>query len=158
MPDIVTPQFLTASYPGGMVEPSRTYQASWTPALGRYTAAEVTVNHPMVPVKTGDLARSAVRRSIADGIRGELLDANPALASIPAVQTWAKGAPHHARKLGASHVKNPGDLHLQHAALVVRLERIVGGFAVRTLSRCMGIDYPSAKRWMRILRRRGLIT
>lgn len=153
------PPFLTGVRPGATPsDPTRVYQTAWMQPLGRYAATSVVVEHPISPVVTTDLASSAVRRSIAESLRQPLLDANPQLATIPAVQTWAKGSGHRGRRLAASHAKMPTAMHLQHAATVVSLERIVGGFAIRTMERCMGIDYPTAKRWMRILRRMGYIS
>lgn len=157
MTDITTPGFLTAQVPGTIDTPARTIDAAWNASEGRYTAATVTISHPMNPVKTPDLARSAVRRTIAENIREQLLAANPHLTNIPAVVTWAKGEGHHARKISKSRTLEPRSIDLEHAALVVRLERIVGGFAVRTMSRCMGIDYPTAKRWMGRLKRSEMV-
>lgn len=157
MTTIDTPDFLHLSVKGSATEPTRTIEAAWTVPLGRYTAASVTVASPMNPVLTPDLARSAVRRTIAAGLRAPLLEANPHLAGIAAVDAWVRGDGHRARRIAASRAKHPDAALLEQAALVVRLERIVGGFAVRTMERCMGINYPTAKRWMGLLRRRGMV-
>lgn len=155
MSNINTPDFLQAVLPGSATEPTRTIEASWTTSLGRYTAASVTVASPMSPVRTDDLARSAVHRSIAAGIREQLLAANPQLEDRR-YQVWADPAKR-ARTIRATWAERPTDQLLAEAATIVALERIVGGFAVRAIERCMGVDYATAKRWMGILRRRGLV-
>ena len=138
--------------------PERTLQVAWSQSDGRYVAMSVTVTHPLQPVTTHDLSRSAVRRTIADGLRPAILEANPHLASSPVVQTWAKGPNHHARKMAAAKQRHPGPEALALAALVLDLERTVGGPPVKTLARCLGLGRDEARRWadkIRRIRNRG---
>lgn len=156
MQDITTPQFITVSVPGGLHDPSRTIEAVWNRGLGRYTATSVTVARPMAPVVTDDLSASAVRRNIAAGVRTQLLEANPELAAQRIFQTWVD-PDRKSRPIRAKFAAEPTDDLLHTASLIVRLERIAGGFPVRTLQRCLGIEHADAKRWMGRLKRKELI-
>jgi hypothetical protein len=118
------------------------------PTLGRYVALSVTVEHPLYPVTGADLAHTPVRRLIANGLRAAVLEANPDLANNPVAKTWVKGDGHSARPLAKRLREKPTNELLKQAGLVLRLERIVGGRAVVTMARCMGIDYAEAKRWL----------
>lgn len=149
MVQINTPQFMSVTVPGGPDEPTRQIDAVHSPDLGRYIAATVTVSHPFEPVTTSALARSAVRRHLAQGLREQLLAANPVLGSDDRVRTWARGEDHRGRRPAAAKVAEPDEKLLASATTVLHLERIVGGHAVKTLARCFALEHEEAVRWAR---------
>lgn len=150
MSAITTPKFLTVSIGGSNNEPTRTFEVVWNEPLGRYTAISVTVTRPIAPVTTEDLSGSAVRRSIANGIRPLLLAANPELADQQVFKVWADPS-RKARPLAAHKITDPDPEVVERAATLIALERAVGGFPIRTLQRCLKIEYHDAKRLVRRL-------
>lgn len=150
MADITTPAVLTAEHPGGLQTPHRSIRATFNRSLGRYAAASVTIEHPMSPVTGDTLRRTPVRRLVADGLRAQLLAANPHL-SDPVYKTWTKGDTAHARPMARRLMQEPTPEILQEAETILILERLIGGHPVKTLQRCLGIDDRTARKWSRQL-------
>lgn len=154
MTSIQTPAVLTVSRPGTVQDPTVSITAAYKPDEGRYVAASISVEHPFGQVRSTDLRRVAVRRSIANLLRAPLAEANPDLLTDRAVKVWASGKT--ARAVSEKRAVTPGPQDLASAALVVRLERLVGGFPVRAVERACGVDYDNAKRWYRAITKGGL--
>jgi len=153
---IITPSILSVSLPGDDHEPSREATASWSQAHGRYIPVSVSLSHPFDPIKGLHLHRTSVRRLLADGLREQIVAANPGIDVIPAVKTWAQGEAHHARAIAKALREQPSSTLLAAAEVVLALETIVGGLApIRTVQRCMGIEHEDAKRWVRTIRRQS---
>lgn len=153
MTPITTPPFLSLEVPGDMQRPTLSVQAVFSQAAGRYVAASVTLANPMAPVTTRQLAASALRRTMAEQLRAPVLAANPQLGSMPVIRTWAKGTGHTGRRPAAGRVAEPSAELLHTAALVLRLERLVGGHTVKTLARCFHLEHEEAMRWAGRIRR-----
>lgn len=154
MTAVETPSMLTVQVPGDEASPTVTVLASYNAALGRYAAASVFVEHPFAEVRSSVLRRTPVRRILAEGLRPQLLEANPALGRDRAVKAWAAGK--NGRRPAAKQVASPDAAHLASAAAVLSLERTVGGFPVRAVERAFGIERADAARWVRLVRKEGL--
>lgn len=152
MQTINTPVVLEASLPGTLDDPQVVIRTTLSRSEGRYVAMSVNVQHPMRHIRSVEMRHVPVRRLIADGLRTELLAANPDLSKIPSCQIWAKGPSTRARRAAKAVVEHPSDAVLDEARTILKLERLVGGFPVRALERCLGIDYATAKKWARRLR------
>lgn len=151
---IITPSILSVSLSGSAVEPTRDATAIFSDAHGRYVPASVSLSHPFEPIKGLHLHRTSVRRLVADGLRPQIVAANPGIDQIPAVKVWAQGEAHHARTLAKALRDAPNPTLLTAAEVVLALETIVGGLKpIRTVQRCMGIEYDDAKRWVKQIRR-----
>lgn len=151
MQTINTPVVLEASLPGTLDDPQVVIRTTLSRSEGRYVAMSVDVQHPMRHIRSVELHRVPVRRLIADGLRPELLAANPDLSKTPACQVWAKGPSARAHKLAQHTATDPDAATLEAARAVLQLERLVGGLPVKALERCLGIDRATAKRWARRL-------
>lgn len=139
--------------------PGQDHQASvsamWFPQKGRYMPASVSIAHPLVPITGGVLRHTPLRAMSAQRLREPLLAANPELLKLPAVKAFTKGTK--GRAPSAKDILDPPAKHLEPAAIVFRLARIVGAFPVRSVQTAFALDYSDAKRWCALAKKQGLI-
>lgn len=125
--------------------------AGFDPLQGRYVAKSVLMEAPINQINYKNI-KLPVRRLLAENLRPLVADNNPDLVNNhPNVKTWAENRK--GRKMARNKQINPTVNLLEEAALIMDLERTVGGFPVRTLTRVMGIDYKYAKKWADKIRR-----
>lgn len=154
-PQIHTPAFLQLDIPGSRTSPSIEIKAIWQPYERRYTAGQVTFEHPAVPITSTRLRKARLHTTMATALRTQLSEANPELLKRAPAKTFFKGTV--GRTAGAKVAADPTDEHLVNAALVFNLAKAVGEPAVRSVERCMGLDYSTARRWVTIARKNGFL-
>lgn len=126
--------------------------ASFDNHLNKYIASSITVQDPTTEVKSIRLHKIAVRRLLKENLRTEIYNHNPQTAyeMLHVMRRWVEKK--HARKISEKKASDPGPDKLLEAACVAYCELIVGGFPVRTIERCCGVDYKTARRWWRMIK------
>lgn len=154
-PSINTPQFLHLDVRATPEVPSVKMRVIHDEGRGVYVPASISLEHPTVAVTPTLLAKmrlGAVRR---DALRTELSEKNVELTQRAAVKSYFKGST--GRAVSDKVRLVPTEEHLENAAVIYRLARLVGDFPVQAVARSFGLDHADAKRWVTQIRRSGLI-
>lgn len=155
VPTIDAPAFVTVDHPGSPEDPMVRITLALNATRDLYTATEVSIQHPFVPIN-GKVTRSTpVRRLIAELLPPKLAEANPELMKRAPLKTFVKGTT--GRRPAQKIVDSPQTAQLIDAALVFTMARMSHNFPVRAVQRCFALDYAQAQRWVRLARRQGLL-
>ena len=154
-PVITTPQFLHLNVPGTIDRPSVKIRVIHNESTGVYANASLTAEHPMVaitPTLLSKMRLGAIRR---DALRAALGEENAELAKRAPVKSFFKGTAGRAVAEKARLV--PTAEHLENAALVYRLARLVGDYPVQAVARSFSLEHDDAARWVAIARKNGAL-
>lgn len=156
VPSIETPSYLNLSISNGPAEPSLAITAVWESKMLKYTAGKVTLEHPMIPITAGLLRKLPLRRLMAAALTKELATANEALNHRAPIKTFFKGS--QGRPASAKIAAEPTTEHLVNTALVFQLAHATGVAPIRSVERCLGIEYKDAQRWVRLARQGNILS
>lgn len=154
MEGVETPEFLHLDVPATMTEPALQIRVSLDKESQKYTANSVTLAHPMVPINGKALRGARLQTRMSLALREALAESNPGLAS-PAVKSYFKGS--NGRTIAKRLQQVPTDEVLHNAAQIYFLANAANEFPIRAVQRSLGIDYATATRFVRTLRRRDMI-
>jgi hypothetical protein len=150
---ITTPQFLHLNVKATADRPSLTVRVIHDARNGIYTNGSLALEHPSVAVTPTLLSKMRLGTLRRDALRTALGEANPELSKIPAVKSFFKGS---AGRAVAEKVRlDPTTEHLENAALIYRLARLVGDFPVQAVGRCFGLEKVDAQRWVALAKKNG---
>jgi hypothetical protein len=152
-PKITTPQFLHLNVQGTTDRPTVKIRVIHNARAGIYAAASLTAEHPVVaitPTRLSKMKLGALRR---DALRAALGEENLELAKRAPVKSFFKGTA--GRAVAEKARLTPTTEHLENAALVYRLARLVGDYPVHAVARCFSVDHAVAKHWVVLARKNG---
>lgn len=153
---ISTPKFLNLSVAATIDRPAVKIKAVHDDRTGRYVNASIAVEHPMVAVTPTLLSKMRLGTVRRDALRVALGEANGELARRAPVKTFFKGT---AGRTVSDRVRlEPTPEHLENAALIYRLARLVGDFPVQAIGRSFGLEPEDAKRWAATARQEGVLS
>lgn len=155
VPCIETPTYLNLTVSSDPMAPSLSVTAVWDSQMLKYTAGKVTLEHPLTPITAGLLRKLPLRRLMAAALNKELAAANEDLSRRAPVKTFFKGS--QGRPASAKIAAEPTIEHLINTALVFQLAHATGVAPVRSVERCLGIEYKDAQRWVRRARQASLL-
>lgn len=156
VPEITTPQFLHLTVNGTAERPAVTIRAVHKKALGCYVNASVSVEHPMLAVTPTRLAKMRLGALRREALRTSLAEANPELSRLAPVKSFFKGTT--GRTVAERARLAPTNEHLENAALIYRLAKLVGDFPIQAVARSFGLERDDAARWVAVARKRALLT
>lgn len=154
-PEITTPAFLHLTAPAAPDRPAVNIRAVHERKTNTYVSASVSIEHPMVAVTPTRIAKMRLGTVRRDALRAALAEANTDLAKTPAVKSYFKGT--NGRAVSEKVKVAPTGEHLEAAALVYRLAKIVGDFPVQAVARCFGLERTDASRWIAAARKSGVL-
>lgn len=152
---INTPQFLHLTVKATPELPSVQMRVIHDARRGVYVPASIALEHPAVAVTPTLLSKmrlGAVRR---DALRAALSEKNVELTQRAAVKSYFRGST--GRAVSEKVRLDPTDEHLETAALIHRLARLVGDFPAQSIARSFGLQHSDAKRWVQLARKNGQI-
>lgn len=152
-PDITTPQFLHLDVKATPELPSVKMRVIHDARRGIYAPASIALEHPMVPVTPTLLTKMRLGTIRRDALRAALAEANSELSQRSVVRTYFKGSS--GRPVSEKARETPSAEHLENAALIYLLARLVGDFPVRAVARSFGLEHSDAKRWVQLARKSG---
>lgn len=156
VPSIETPTYLNLTVNPDPMAPSLSVTAMWDSELRKYIANKVALEHPMIPITAGLLRKLPLRRLMAAALSKELLTVNKELSKRIPVKTFLKGS--QARPASAKIIAEPTTEHLINTALVFQLAHATGVAPIRSVERCLGVEYKDAQRWVRLARHASILT
>lgn len=156
VPSIETPAYLNLTVNPDPMAPSLSITAMWDDQLLKYTAGKVALEHPMTPITAGLLRRLPLRRLMATALNKELAAVNKTLTQRTPVKTFFKGS--QGRPTSAKIAAEPTVEHLINTALVFQLAHATGVAPIRSVERCLGVQYKDAQRWVRLARQGHILT
>ncbi len=155
IPTVNTPQILHLSARATAEQPAVRIGTILDASRGVYVNASITVEHPAVPVTPTRLAKMRLGGLRRDLLREALAKENPGLTDNAAVKTYFKGT--NGRPVAEKVRANPTFDHLQTAALIHRLARLVGDYPVLAIARSFGLEAGEARHWVSQARKGGAI-
>jgi hypothetical protein len=152
-PVIATPQFLHLNVQATPDRPSVKIRVIHDEHKGVYVNASLIVEHPLVAVTPTRLAKMRLGAIRRDALREALGSANTELSKRAPVKTFFKGTA--GRTVAEKARLEPTNEHLENAALIHRLARLVGDYPTQAIARSFGLDVADAKRWVAMARKNG---
>lgn len=152
-PSITTPQFLHLSVPATMERPSVRIRVIHNEQTGSYVNVSLAVEHHTVAVTPTRLAKMRLGALRRDALRTALGEENGELAKRAPVKSFFKGTT--GRAVSEKIRLAPTAEHLENAALIYRLARLVGDFPIQSVARSFGLEPVDAQRWVAIARKSG---
>lgn len=155
-PEITTPRFLHLNAPAAADRPTVSFRVAHNERAGTYVPVAVTIEHPMIPVTPTRITKLRLGTLRRDALRASLAEANPELSRIAPVKSFFKGS---AGRAVAERVRvEPTAEHLENAALIYRLAKLVGDFPVVSVARSFGLERDDAARWVAAARKAGALS
>ena len=154
-PEITTPQFLHLNVQGAIDRPNVAIRVMHDQKTRTYVNVSVSVESPMVAVTPTRIAKMRLGTLRRDALRAALGEANVELAKTAPVKTFFKGTA--GRPVAEKARLAPTAEHLENAALIYRLARLVGDFPVQAVSRVFGLEKVDASRWVASAREQGIL-
>lgn len=154
-PAITTPALLALSVKATTERPALTFRLSHDPRSGTYSTVHLAAEHLTVAITPTRLAKMRIGSLRRDALRLALAEKNTALSSRPAVKSYFKGSV--GRAVAEKARVEPTDEHLDSAAVIYRLARLVGDFPVQAVARSFSLEQKDAQRWVATAKKKGLI-
>lgn len=154
-PAIMTPQFLPLTVAATPERPSVTIRTMHDERNGVYVNHSLALEHPVVAVTPTLLSKMRLGALRRDALRAALGEQNSELAKRPPVKSYFKGSA--GRTVAEKARREPTAEHIENAALVYRLARLVGDYPVHAIARCFGLEHTDAKRWVAIAKKNGAL-
>lgn len=152
-PAITTPQFLHLNVQGSVDRPAVALRVVHDEHKGVYTNASLSVEHPVVAITPTRLSKMRLGSLRNTALRAALGEKNAELAKRGPVKSFFKGTA--GRAVAEKARLEPTAEHLENAALIYRLARLVGDFPVNAVARCFSLEHEDAKRWVSLARKNG---
>lgn len=155
IPEITTPSFLSVSVSPAPMGPTVRITASYSRHEAKYVASSITVEHPLEAVTGRTLRTTRLRALMVEGLREQLREANTELLDQAPVKTYFRGT--RGRAVSEKTRLDPTLAQLVDAGTVYQLASSIGDFPIKAIERCFSLDNRDAQRWMRQVRRQGLL-
>lgn len=155
-PTISTPSLLNLSVQASQDRPSVKIRVTHDARRGVYVTSSLALEHPAVavtPTLIGKLRLGGVRR---DALRAALSEANAELTGRAPLKSYFRGST--GRAVSDKVREDPSAEHLENAALIYRLARLVGDFPIRAIARSFSLEPADAQRWVGMARRSGVLS
>ena len=148
---ITTPQFLHLEVKATPERPAVHIRAVHDAHRGVYVTASLSLDHPVVaitPTLLGKMRLGTIRK---DALRAALADANVHLSEKAPIKTYFKGG--NGRPVAERFRLSPTPEHLDTAATIHQLAKLVGDFPVLAVARSFNLSPSDARRWLALARR-----
>ena len=152
---ITTPQFLHLNVQGTIDRPSVKIRVIHNERTGVYANASLTAEHPTVAITPTLLSKMKLGALRRDALRVALGEQNTDLSTRAPVKSFFKGTT--GRAVAEKARVTPAAEHLENAAIVYRLARLVGDYPVQAVARCFSLEHADAARWVAIARKNGAL-
>lgn len=152
-PTINTPQFLHLNVPGTLDRPSVKIRVIHDERKRSYVNASLAVEHPAVAVTPTLLSKMRLGTLRRDALRVALGEHNPELSGRAPVKSFFRGTT--GRAVSEKARLEPAAEHLENAAVIYRLARLVGDYPIQAVARCFSLDPTDAARWVALARKNG---
>jgi hypothetical protein len=138
---------------GSIDRPTVKIRAIHNESKGVYANASLTAEHPVVAITSTLLSKMKLGSLRNTALRAALAEQNVELAKRAPVKSYFKGTA--GRAVAEKARLAPTDEHLENAALVYSLARLVGDYPVHAVARCFSLEHTDAKRWVALARKNG---
>lgn len=152
-PAITAPQFLHLNVQATTDRPAVKIRVIHDERKGIYTNGSLAVEHPVVAVTPTLLGKMRLGSLRNDALRIALCEQNGELVKRAPVKSFFKGS--NGRAVAEKVRLDPTVEHLENAAIVYRLARLVGDYPVQAVARCFSLEHTDAKRWVALARKSG---
>lgn len=150
---INAPQFLHLDVTATPERPSVKIRTIHDPRRGVYVTASLALDHPAVAITPTLLAKMRLGSIRRDALRAAIGTANAELNVHAAIKTYFKGTS--GRAVAEKVRAEPSDAHLEIAAVIHRLARLIGDYPVQAVARSFGLEQADAQRWVKLARKVG---
>lgn len=154
-PAITTPEFLHLNVQGSIDRPTLKVRVIHNESKGVYVNASISAEHPMVAVTATLLSKMKLGALRNTALRAALAEQNIELSKRAPVKSFFKGTA--GRAVAEKAHLDPTPEHLENAALVYRLARLVGDYPVQAVARCFSLEPAAAKHWVTLARKNGVL-